>query len=295
MIFEGVFTALITPFNRENQIDFPCLERLLDRQLEAGVTGLVVMGTSGESPVIYGKEMENLVSFIIDRVGDQLTVIVGTGNNDTANTVAECRLAASLGAKGLMLVNPYYNKPTQEGLFHHFATAAAATDLPIMLYNIRGRTAVNLETATLLRLIANCSNINSVKEASGDLVQMAMVLRGAPANFSVLSGDDSLTLPLLALGGRGVVSVLGNLEPAVVVELVSNARNGNWERARRLHLQWLPMMEGLLSIGNNPLAVKALMSDLGLCQPFVRLPLYPLAADEKAKLHTILHECQRYC
>ena len=212
--FRGLYTALVTPFTDDNQIDYPALERLLDQQIQAQVDGLVVMGTTGESPVIYNREMENLVRFVRERTrATACKVVIGTGSNDTAFAEEETRMCDRLDVDAMMIVNPYYNKPTQEGLFHHFRRLAGTTERPILLYNIPGRTGVNLETPTLLRLIQSCPNILGVKEASGDLNQASDVIRKAPEFFSVLSGDDALAFHLMLLGGDGVVSVLSNLRP----------------------------------------------------------------------------------
>lgn len=292
-VFEGLYTALVTPFTNENKIDFQALENLLDGQLSVHVDGLVVMGTTGESPVIYDKEMAELVSFIRQRTEGQCQLIVGTGSNDTAFAIEETKLCSGLGVDALMLVNPYYNKPTQEGLFQHFRKLSKATDLPILLYNIPGRTGVNLETETLLRLTEACPNIRGVKEASGSLDQITDVLRQKPEYFSVLSGDDALTFPLMALGGDGVVSVLGNLRPQVMRNLVDALKSGDLPSARKLHFQWVELMGALLKVGNNPLAVKTLLFLENRIGQHVRLPLYPLSQTEQKTLQSVLGICSQ--
>ena len=291
--FRGLYTALVTPFTDDNQIDYPALERLLKQQIQAQVDGLVVMGTTGESPVIYNREMESLVRFVRERTSaTACKVVIGTGSNDTAFAEEETRMCDRLDVDAMMIVNPYYNKPTQEGLFHHFRRLAGATERPILLYNIPGRTGVNLETPTLLRLIEACPNIRGVKEASGDLNQASDVIRKAPEFFSVLSGDDALAFHLMLLGGDGVVSVLSNLRPQAMRELVSALAEQDVQKARALQFRWLELMRALLSIGNNPLAVKTLMHLEGLVGQRVRPPLWPLSQAEQRQLQTVLNNCE---
>ncbi|WGK68568.1 4-hydroxy-tetrahydrodipicolinate synthase [Candidatus Haliotispira prima] len=293
VFFSGLYTALITPFTDDNKIDYKALERLLTEQIEAGVDGLVVMGTTGESPVIYGREMEDLTRFVREQTrGRNCKIIIGTGSNDTAFAEEETRMCDRLDVDAMMIVNPYYNKPTQEGLFQHFRCLAAATERPILLYNIKGRTGVNLETPTLLRLIEAAPNIRGVKEASGDLDQISDVIRKTPSDFAVLSGDDALTFHLMLLGGSGTVSVMSNLRPQVMRKLINALAEQNIEKARALQFQWLDLMRALLSVGNNPLAVKTLLHLEGRAGRHVRSPLWPLDKEEQDLLHGILQRCE---
>ncbi len=291
--YQGLYTALVTPFTDDNQIDYNALECLLAQQLEAKVDGLVVMGTTGESPVIYDKEMESLVSFVREQTrGTQCQVIIGTGSNDTAFAEQETRMCDRLDVDAMMIVNPYYNKPTQEGLFHHFSRLAGTTQRPILLYNIKGRTGVNLETVTLLRLIEACPNIQGVKEASSDLDQISDVIRQTPSDFAVLSGDDALAFHLMLLGGDGAVSVLSNLRPKAMRELVNALARKDIATAVPLHFQWLDLMRALLSIGNNPLAVKTLLYLENQIGQHVRPPMWPLAKPEQDLLLKTLRNCE---
>ncbi len=292
--FSGLYTALVTPFTDDNQIDYPALERLLAEQLEAQVEGLVVMGTTGESPVIYDREMESLVRFVRRQTSSSnCQLIIGTGSNDTAFAEQETRMCDRLDVDAMMIVNPYYNKPTQEGLFHHFRRLAGATGRPILLYNIKGRTGVNLETVTLLRLIEAAPNIRGVKEASGDLEQISDVIRQTPADFAVLSGDDTLAFHLMLLGGSGAVSVMSNLRPRVMHQLITALTDRDVERARALQFQWLELMRALLNVGNNPLAVKTLLYLEGRVGQHVRAPLWPLGTAEQEQLRAVLRHCEK--
>ncbi|MEM9423989.1 MAG: 4-hydroxy-tetrahydrodipicolinate synthase [Spirochaetota bacterium] len=291
--FSGLYTALVTPFTEDNQIDFKALERLLSEQLEAKVDGLVVMGTTGESPVIYDREMESLVRFVRQETsGTGCQVIIGTGSNDTAFAEEETHMCDRLDVDAMMIVNPYYNKPTQEGLFQHFSRLAAATERPILLYNIKGRTGVNLETETLLRLIEANSNIRGVKEASGDLDQISDVIRKTPTDFSVLSGDDALVFHLMLLGGDGAVSVLSNLRPLIMRRLVNALQDRDIHTAQALQFRWLDLMRVLLNVGNNPLAVKTLLYLENRIGQHVRLPLWPLSQSEQDLLLSVLDHCE---
>ena len=291
--FNGLYTALVTPFTENNQIDYKALESLLTEQIAAGIDGLVVMGTTGESPVIYESEMGELVRFVREQTrGTNCKVIIGTGSNDTAFAEKETRMCDRLDVDAMMIVNPYYNKPTQEGLFQHFRCLAASTERPILLYNIKGRTGVNLETPTLLRLINACPNICGVKEASGDLEQISDVIRQVPENFAVLSGDDALSFHLMLLGGDGAVSVLSNLRPKPMRQLIDALIKQELGKAQTLHFQWLDLMRALLNVGNNPLAVKTLLYLEQRIGPHVRPPLWPLAIPEQELLQNILRRCE---
>ncbi len=292
--FQGVYTALVTPFNTDGQIDWPALEALVQRQLEAGVAGLVPMGTTGESPTLSNEEHDLIIEKVTQLCKGQCQVIAGTGSNATAAAIRTTRAAAEAGVDGCLIVNPYYNKPTQQGLYLHFRAIADAVDIPIMLYNIQGRSGVNLETETLLRLISDCPNIVAVKEASGNLEQIQAVITQTPAHFQVLSGDDNLTLDLIKSGGQGVVSVASNLVPGQIVALVNAALAAQkeqieWQRAEQLHHQLTPLFE-VQMIETNPIPIKAAMAMQGQMKEIYRLPLCPLSEAHRQQLHDVLTE-----
>lgn len=284
--FKGLYTALVTPFDESGNIDYKALDKILGKQIAAKVDGLVILGTTGESPTISEDERHTMFDFIKKRACGKTALILGTGSNNTETAIKETKAAEKMGADGVLVVNPYYNKPSQQGLFLHFAHVAQSTKLPVILYNIQGRTAVNLETSTLLRLVEAHKNIVAVKEASGDLSQMMQVLAGAPKNFSVLSGDDALTFSLMGLGGRGVVSVLSNLMPKEMKSLVDAAAQGDWKKAKNLHFKLLSKMQGCF-IGGNPVAIKTAMAMRGLILEKFRLPLAPVDKCMREKIQMV--------
>ena len=270
-LFRGTYTALITPFTAANQIDWPAFERLIDHQIATGVTGLVFVGTTGESPTLSHQEHREILRRSVEIVNGRCQVIHGTGSNNTRESIELAIVAAEAGADGHLVINPYYNKPTQDGLYRHFTAVADAAELPVIVYNIQGRTAVNLETDTMLRL-AQHRNIVGVKEASGNMAQIMDVIRRTPDDFAVLSGDDALTLPLIACGGDGLVSVISNALPRSTVALVDHCLEGRWGAARDAFYALLDLMQ-LSMIETNPIPIKYLMHKLGYCTKEVRLPL----------------------
>lgn len=280
-IFSGLYTALVTPFTKDNKIDYKALERLIEKQIAGGVNGLIILGTTGESPTIHDDEARKLIKTAISIVSGRVQVLIGTGSNSTEHAIELSRQAERFKADGLLLVNPYYNKPSQEGMFHHFASIAGSVTLPIMLYNIKGRTGINLATQTVTRL-SLIHNIKAMKEASGDIEQIMDVIRETPDDFSVLSGDDVLTLPLMALGGDGVVSVIANMYPKKLRHLVEAMNNNDYEGARDIHYALLDAMRGFLNISSNPIPIKTALAMQGLCEEKFRLPLYPM--DERGRL-----------
>ena len=284
-MFKGLYTALVTPFTNENTIDYSSLEKLLNQQIAVKVDGLVVLGTTGESPTISDNERTELIKFIVEKVKGKTQIIVGTGTNSTDKTIKLSKEAETLGADGLLVVNPYYNKPTQEGLYQHFKAIAESINLPLMLYNIKGRTAINLETETLVKL-SKIENIVAVKEASGDISQMMEVISQTNNNFTVLSGDDGLTYPLIALGGNGVVSVLSNILPNEMKEFVDAANNGNFIKAKELHYKLLPLMNSMF-IETNPIPCKTILSIQGLIEENFRLPMTQMSESNKSCLKEI--------
>lgn len=285
-MYTGVFTALVTPFNRDESVDEGALRDLVERQIAAGVTGVVPMGTTGESPTVTHEENIDVVRIVAEQCAGRIDVIAGTGSNSTAEAVRMTRRAADVGATATLQVTPYYNKPTQDGLYRHFTTIADATDLPLVVYNIPGRTARNVETDTLMRL-AEHPRIVAVKEASGDLAQVMEVIRRKPEHFGVLSGDDNLTLPIMSLGGSGVVSVASNIAPKLMGQLVQAALSGDFERARSLHYRLLPLFQGIF-IQTNPIPVKHILAAMGRINEIYRLPLVELEADDKATLDRLV-------
>lgn len=274
-MFTGVFTAIVTPFLND-RIDYDSYYKLLMRQIKAGVSGVVPCGTTGESPTLSYEEHSELIRKTVEICKGKLQVIAGTGSNSTKEAIELTEFACKDGVDGILSVNPYYNKPTQEGLFRHFEAIAKASSKPVMLYNIPGRTAVNLLPETIQRL-SGISNIVSVKEASGDLGQMSKTISLVPESFTVLSGDDNLTLPLMAIGGKGVVSVVSNLFPGSVKLLVDSFRNGDILKAKELHYSLLKIFS-LAFVETNPIPVKAALHWMGLCKNEIRLPLTELSS-----------------
>ena len=286
--WRGCGTALVTPFTANGELDEASVRRLARRQIDAGVHFLVPCGTTGESPTLTHAEKLRVVEIVIDEAGGTVPVLAGAGGYDTRSTVALARELAALGADGLLSVTPYYNKPTQEGLYRHFRTIADSVDRPLVLYNVPGRTACNIKPQTLLRLAA-AGNIAGVKEASGDLGQMCEICRTAPGDFAVLSGDDTFTLALLALGGRGVISVAGNEAPAAMAQLVELGESGDFAAARAVHERLLPLMQ-VNFIESNPIPVKAAMEVMGLAPAHYRLPLSPPAPAARERIAAVLAE-----
>jgi 4-hydroxy-tetrahydrodipicolinate synthase len=284
--FQGSLVAMVTPF-RDGQVDEAKLRELVEFHVTHGTDGLVPCGTTGESPTLSHAEHKRVIEIVIEAAAGRIPVVAGTGSNSTAEAIDMTVHAARAGADAALLVSPYYNKPTQEGLYRHFrAIAEAAPDLPMIPYNIQGRTAINVETDTMARL-AQIPNIVGVKEASGNLDQMTSVILACGPDFTVLSGDDSLTLPLMAVGGRGVISVVANFLPREVAEMTHAALEGDWKRARDLHWKLFPICRGVF-IETNPIPVKEAMAMLGLIRPEWRLPMCPMSDANREKLRKIL-------
>jgi 4-hydroxy-tetrahydrodipicolinate synthase len=280
-------TALVTPF-RDGQLDLPALERLVQRQLDAGVDGLVPCGTTGESPTLSETEHREVVSCVARLARGRVPVLAGSGTNCTAKTVDLARLNADCRADALLVVAPYYNKPSQEGLFRHFSAVAAATELPIVLYNIPGRCGVEISVETIQRLHAAHQNIVAVKHATGSVASAADLM--AASDIAVLSGDDPLTLPLMSIGAVGVISVLSNLAPKTVKRLTDAALNGDLAAARAAHRELYPLAKALLSLDTNPIPIKTALALRGLCTDEFRLPLCGLSEDNRRKLIRLLDE-----
>jgi 4-hydroxy-tetrahydrodipicolinate synthase len=284
----GCGTALVTPFTGAGAVDEKRFRALVERQIAAGVRLLVPCGTTGEAATLTAAEHEGLIALTVETARGRAKVLAGAGGNATAATIDRARAARAAGADALLVVAPYYNKPTQAGLAAHFqAVARGLGDTPVVLYNVPGRTASNLAAATTLALAREVENIVGVKEASGDLAQIMAILRDRPDGFRVLSGDDALTLPLIALGADGIVSVVSNETPDLMSTLAESALHGEWETARELHYRLLPLMEANF-LESNPGPVKAALAALGLVEEHFRLPLVPVQEQTRTRVRAVL-------
>ncbi|PYL08099.1 MAG: 4-hydroxy-tetrahydrodipicolinate synthase [Verrucomicrobia bacterium] len=290
-MFHGAFTALVTPF-RNGGLDVSAFEQLIETQIAADITGIVAIGTTGESPTLSHEEREELIRLAVGTANKRCLVLAGTGSNATQHAVADTKLAEKLGVDGALLVAPYYNKPSQEGLFRHFKAIAGATSLPIMLYNIPGRCSVDILPETVTRLAKECRNIVSIKEASGSVERVSELRRCLPESFTILSGDDSLTLPFMAAGAVGVVSVASNLFPSQVCALVRACESGDLKSAATLHRKLLPLFKDLF-IEPNPVPVKTALGWRGAMSGEVRLPLCEMSQANQARLRKTLEEFER--
>jgi 4-hydroxy-tetrahydrodipicolinate synthase len=286
-MFEGVLTALVTPL-RDGAIDESALRDLVERQIDAGVDGLVPCGSTGESATLSHAEHRRVVEIVVQATRGRVPVVAGTGSNNTQEAIELTRHAKEAGADGALLISPYYNKPTQEGLVAHFAEIGRACAFPLIVYNIPSRTGSNILAPTMAR-IAEIEQVVGDKEASGDLAQTADVIARCPQDFAVLSGDDALTLPMLSIGGKGVISVTSNLAPAEMVGLVRAFRGGDLAHARRVHYRLLPLFD-VLFCETNPIPIKAAMALLGWIGPEIRLPLLPLSEANRERLQVVLKE-----
>ena len=288
-MFEGCGTALVTPFRKDQTLDEAAMRRLVRRQIEAGINFLVPCGTTGESPTLTRAEHLRVIEITVEEARGKVPVLGGAGGYNTKEVIELANELRHVGVDGILSVTPYYNKPTQEGLYQHYKALASAVPLPMVVYSVQGRTGVNVEPATLKRL-AEIENIVGVKEASGNIGQMARVMHEVPERFTVLSGDDSITLPLIALGGRGIVSVVSNEIPGEMTALAQAALAGDFTKARALQRKWLPLME-VNFVESNPIPVKAAMAMMGLCEPVWRLPLCPPSSANAAKIEAVLEGC----
>jgi 4-hydroxy-tetrahydrodipicolinate synthase len=287
-LFTGVGTAVVTPFTKAGAVDEVAVRRLGRRQIDAGVHFLCPCGTTGESPTLDNVERTRIVEILVDEARDRVPILAGAGGYDTKEVIHLAGLMRDAGAAGLLSVTPYYNKPSQEGLYQHFKAIAESTPLPIVVYNVPGRTGVNVEVGTIARL-AQIPNIVGVKEASGNVTQMCEVCRAVPPDFIVLSGDDALTLPLMAVGGRGVVSVASNEIPAEMVAMVEAAERNDFAAARQIHARIMPLMQ-INFVEANPIPVKAAMAAMGLLEEVYRLPVCPPRVESKEKVVRVLKE-----
>ena len=284
-MFSGTFTALVTPF-RNGEVDVEALEGMVEFQIQHGVSGLVPCGTTGETPAMSEAEDRVVVETVVRITNGRVPIIAGTGSNSTDMAIKYTKMAQEVGADGSLQVAPYYNKPTQEGLYRHFAAIAESTELPLVLYNIPGRTGVTISAETMARL-AEIPNIVGVKDSTLSMNMISDVIRLCGEEFDVLSGDDPMTLPLVALGGRGVISVASNVAPGAVSDMVRAVLEGEWERGRELHYELLPLFRALF-VETNPIPVKTAASLLGLCSDEMRLPLVPMEGENLRALQETL-------
>jgi len=287
MRFTGTYTALITPF-RDGEIDVPAFQSLIERQISAGVTGIVPVGTTGESPTLDTDEHIEVIRLAIEFAAGRCEVLAGTGANSTSEAIQLTQAAEKQGATASLQVCPYYNKPSQEGLYLHFKAIADATKLPIMLYSVPGRSGIEIAPETAARLAADCPNITAIKEAGGSVDRVNQLVQALPENFGILSGDDPLTLPFIASGANGLVSVASNLIPEVIVKLVNACLAGDFKEALVLQKQYYPLMRGLMSLDVNPVPIKTAVALQGHCSPELRLPLAPLSITNQGALAELL-------
>ena len=284
--FQGSFVAMVTPF-KGGKVDEAKVRELVEFHIAHGTDGLIPCGTTGESPTLSHDEHKRVVEVVIGAARGRIRVVAGTGSNSTAEAIDLTTHAEQAGAAGALVVNPYYNKPTQEGLYRHFRAVAESVAIPILVYNIQSRTAVNVETATLERLMRDVKNVAGVKEASGSLDQMSQVIAACGPDFSVLSGDDNITLPLLAIGGHGVVSVIANILPRETAEMVHAALDGDWKRARDLHYRLFPLARAAF-LETNPIPIKEAMAMAGMIEPEFRLPMCRMNDANRERLRAVL-------
>lgn len=285
--FSGSMVALVTPF-RDGSIDEEALANLVERQIAGGTSALVPCGTTGESATMTHEEHARVIRLVVELAAGRVPVIAGTGSNSTTEAIALTRAARTAGADAALLISPYYNKPPQEGIYRHYRAIAEATGMPLILYNIPGRTGSKIEAGTIARL-AEIDEVVGLKEATGSLEETQEVLRLCGDRLEVYSGDDALTLPIMAVGGAGVISVTANLVPERSAAVTTAALEGNWDEARRRHSEILPLTRALF-LETNPIPVKAALAELGLCQDELRLPLLPLSAEPRARLRQVLRD-----
>jgi|SRR5574344_4370 4-hydroxy-tetrahydrodipicolinate synthase len=288
-IFRGLGIALITPFKEDGSVDYDALKNLLNYQINNGADFLCVLATTGETPCLSKEEKLKTKDFIVEVVRERVPILMGCGGNNTAAVVDELKNGDFKGIDGVLSVCPYYNKPSQEGLYQHFKAIAAATKLPVVLYNVPGRTGVNLKAETTVRLARDCQNIVAIKEASGNLEQVDEIIKNKPNNFEIISGDDALTFPMIACGAVGVISVIGNALPKEFSKMVRLALHGEYDAARKIHHKFTDLFS-LLFVDGNPAGVKAMLNQMGMIENVLRLPLVPTRLTTMQKITEILKE-----
>lgn len=286
-IFKGLGIALVTPFTKNGEVDFVALRRLVDFQLNNGADFFCILATTGEIPCLTQEEKKKIKETVVETVKGKVPILMGCGGNNTAAVISEIKATDWNGVNGILSVCPYYNKPSQEGLYQHFKAIAASTNLPIVLYNVPGRTGVNLQSETTVRLATDCDNIVAIKEASGNLEQVDEIIKNKPAGFDVISGDDALTYPMIACGAAGVISVIGNALPKEFSRMLHLEFNGEMASARLIHHKFTELYK-LLFIDGNPAGVKALLCEMGMIENVLRLPLVPTTITTKHKMSEIL-------
>lgn len=286
-IFKGLGIALITPFRQDGSVDYDALLRLVEYQLSNGADFFCILATTGETPCLTAEEKKNIKELVVRTVNHRVPILMGCGGYNTAAVVEELKIGDFSGIDGILSVCPYYNKPSQEGLYQHFKTIAAATSLPVVLYNVPGRTGVNLQAATTVRLAKDCKNIVAIKEASGNLEQIDEIIKNKPSSFDVISGDDALTFPMISCGAIGVISVIGNALPKEFSKMIRLEFRGEYEGARKIHHKFIDLFS-LLFIDGNPAGVKAMLHEMGMIENVLRLPLVPTRISTLQKMSEIM-------
>ena len=292
--FKGLGVALVTPFNAEGEVDYRALRRILDYQLANGVDFFCVLGTTAETPCLTKQEKENIIKLVVEKVNGSVPILLGCGGNNTRAVINEIQTGDFQGIDGILSVCPYYNKPSQEGIYQHFKAIANSTNMPVVLYNVPGRVGVNMTAQTTLRLARECENIVAVKEASGNFTQIDDIIKNKPKDFDVLSGDDGITFPLMTLGANGVISVIGNALPKEFGRMVRLAAKGEFETALQIHHKFAELFK-LLFVDGNPAGVKAMLNNMGLLENELRLPLVPAKINTMSEIAAIIKELNINC
>jgi len=290
--FKGTGVAIVTPFKNDSSIDFAALGRVINHVISGGVNYIVALGTTGESVTLTKDEKKAIISYVVETVDGRLPIVAGVGGNNTQEVINTLRHSNFTGIDAILSVAPYYNKPSQKGLFQHFKAIATSSPLPVILYNVPGRTGCNISSDTCLELATSCENIVGTKEASGDISQVMKIMKGKPDNFLVISGDDMMTIPIIAAGGAGVISVLANAFPAQTSEVVTHALKGNFKSSREMQFRFLEMID-LLFIEGNPAGVKAMLSLMNICQNILRLPLVPVSRTVYTRIQKAIEEVSK--
>jgi 4-hydroxy-tetrahydrodipicolinate synthase len=290
--FRGTGVAIITPFKNDSSIDFAAFGRVINHVINGGVNYIIAMGTTGESVTLNKDEKQALISYVVEVIDNRIPLVVGIGGNNTQEVIDCVRHADLTGVDGILSVVPYYNKPSQRGLFQHFKAIATCSPIPVILYNVPGRTCSNISSETCLELAHECENIVAVKEASGDIAQIMRIIKDKPDNFSVISGDDMMTIPIIAAGGSGVISVLANAFPAQCSDLVSQSLKYNFKSAREIQFRFMEIIE-LLFIEGNPAGIKAMLNIMNLCQNYLRLPLIPVSRPTYIRIQKAMDELNK--
>jgi 4-hydroxy-tetrahydrodipicolinate synthase len=288
-IFKGLGIALITPFRQDGSVDYDALKRLVQYQLDNGADFFCILATTGETPTLTAEEKKNIKNLVVELVQGRVPILMGCGGNNTAAVVEELRTGDFKGIDGVLSVCPYYNKPSQEGLYQHFKAIAASTTLPVVLYNVPGRTGINMKAETTVRLAHDCQNIVAIKEASGNLEQVDEIIKNKPRDFDVISGDDALTFPMVSCGAVGVISVIGNALPKEFSKMIRLQMRGEYDPARKIHHRFIDLFS-LLFIDGNPAGVKAMLHEMGFIENVLRLPLVPMRIVNMQRMSEILKE-----